>query len=31
LRVLPSAHAARFPWDRCAQGTLRVIEETLAA
>ena len=31
LRVRGREHAARFPWDRCAQGTLRVIEETLAA
>jgi glycosyltransferase involved in cell wall biosynthesis len=31
LRVRGRARAAEFPWDRCAQGTLRVIEETLAA
>lgn len=31
LRVRGRERAALFPWDRCAQGTLRVIEETLAA
>jgi glycosyltransferase involved in cell wall biosynthesis len=31
LRERGKERAAKFPWDRCAQGTLRVIERTLAA